>query len=642
VAADARAYARTVFATGLARIRRRRAALWAAVLATCLACLLVVLFADSLRTTASGDERRAERLYVAPWGNDGWPGTAERPFATPAGAQRAVRERTPRMDTDIVVNLRGGTYTLTGPLRFSALEDDAGTGGHSVIYQAYGFGTARQEVPIISGGRGVTGWRPSKGVGGAWRADVGDLETRQLFVDGRRVQRTALGRGLPGKAIRVPTGYATRSTVPQSWQHPEDIELVFNGGLAGLPYSEARCGVKRIRGDAVWSLIVVDEPCFRNLAKAYHGEIPGATPGAPTDVENSLSLLHEPGTWYLDRSRPGRHVLYYRPRRGEDPRRVRIVAPVLETLVSGAGTADAPLHDMAFRGLTFAYATWLAPTGPAGFPQIIGSWIAAGGKGSGRMPGNVAFRAAERIRFAGNHFTHLGGQALVLSGVGSDNTVRGNVIDDVSGGGVEVRGSGRGNRIEDNWVHAIGTDYRGSIAITLEGSPRATVAHNQVNDAPYTGIWGESPRGLRVVGNLVFDSGGVVPDGGGIYLPSAQGTSFANGAVVRGNVIHDSGGVGIYPDVGADWVTVEHNVLFGQDNAVSGVKPRSLVLAHNYWDDDTPHWWPKDTPEDGIAFVGNVRLPRADPVAACRADTACAGILAGAGRRDHGPPKSGR
>ena len=193
--------------------------------------------------TQAPREQPSTRLYVAPWGHDTWPGTAELPLATLAGAQEAVRERTAQMDADIVVNLRGGTYALTDPLRFSAAAGDSGTGGHSVVYQAYGYATSWQEAPIISGGQPVTGWRRAPDVDGAWQADVGGLETRQLFVDGRRAHRTALGGGLPGEAIRLPTGYATRSTVPQSWQHPEDLELVFNGGEEGLPYSEARCGV---------------------------------------------------------------------------------------------------------------------------------------------------------------------------------------------------------------------------------------------------------------------------------------------------------------------------------------------------------------------------------------------------------------
>lgn len=577
-----------------------------------------------------------EHLYVAPWGNDASPGTLEHPLATLAGARQAVRKRTAEMDADIVVELRGGTYALTEPLRLSAAEGDSGTGGHSVIYQAYGYGTARQEVPIISGGRRLTGWRPATDIKGAWRTEVGDLDTRELFVDGRRAPRTARGGGIPGEAILHPIGYAVRNTVPQSWQRPGDIELVFNGRGKGLPYSEARCGISSIRGDAEWTLLAVDEPCFSDLKKAYDGEVKGAMPAAPTDVENSLSFLRKPGTWYLDRSVPGRHVLYYLPRRGEDPRRVPVVAPVLEKLVAGSGTAGAPLHDMAFRGLTFSYATWRAPSEPAGFPQIIGSWFYSGGTGANRMPGRVAIQGAERIRFQGNHFTHLGGQALVLSRVGSDNVVRGNTIDDVSGGGIEVRGPGGNNRVEDNWIHDIGTEYRGSIGIALEGSPRATVAHNQVDDVPYTGIYVESPRGVRIVNNRVFNAVRIVPDGGGIYLPFAQGTSFGDGAVVRGNVVHDAGAVGIYPDVNAKWVTLERNVVYGNANAVSGVEPRRIMVTGNYWDDAAPYWWPEDTSTRGVTLAGNTLLPRADPLAACRADASCAEILASAGPRDLG------
>jgi Right handed beta helix region len=578
----------------------------------------------------------AVELFVSPGGRDSWPGTKIRPFATLERAQRAVRARTAGMSSDVVVNVRGGTYRLRRPLRLSAEAGDSGDNGHRVIYQAYGYGTGARERVVISGGRRVSGWRRAENVDGAWRADVGNLETRQLFVAGRRAQRTALGRGLPSKAIRVRTGYATRSTVPQSWRHPEDIELVFNGGQGALAYSEARCGVSRIRGDAKWSLITVDQPCWSNLQKEYRAEVPGARPAAPTDVENSLSLLREPGSWYLDRSRRGRHVLYYLPRRREDPRRVQVVAPVLERLVVGAGTRDAPLHDVAVRGLTFSHATWLAPNAPTGFPQIIGSWIYAGGKGAHRMPGQVAFRAAERISIEGNHFIHLGGLALVLSRAGPDNAVRGNVVEDVSGGGVEVRGPGGGSRVEDNWVHHIGVDYRGSVGISLEGSRDATVAHNQVNAVPYTGIWGQSPAGLQVEGNLVFNAVRTVPDGGGIYLPSAQGTSFRDGALVRGNVVHHAGDTGIYPDVGADWVTLERNVLYGSKDAVSGVEPRRIRIAGNYWDDDKPFWWPKDTPTEEVTLVGNALLPRAHPAASCRADAACADIAASAGRRMHG------
>ena len=74
----------------------------------------------------------------------------------------------------------------------------------------------------------------------------------------------------------------------------------------------------------------------------------------------------------------------------------------------------------------------------------------------------------------------------------------------------------------------------------------------------------------------LLDVGG--PAGAALQLPGVQGTSFDHGAVVRGNVIHDAGGVGIYPDVGADWVTVQHNVVFNQYNALSSVNATGAVV----------------------------------------------------------------
>ncbi len=217
--------------------------------------------------------------------------------------------------------------------------------------------------------------------------------------------------------------------------------------------------------------------------------------------------------------------------------------------------------------------------------------------------------------------------------MGSDNTVRGNVVEDVSGGGVELRGRGGGNRVEDNWVHDVGVDYRSSVGIAVEGSRNATVAHNQVNDVPSTGDlrpvprWtarGEQPRVRRRADD---------PRRRRHLPPVRQGTSFDDGAVVRGNVVHHAGGAGLYPDVGADWVTLERNVLHGSDDAVAGVEPKRIRIANNYWDDGKPFWWPKNTPTGGITLTGNTLLPGSDPAASCRADAACADVLRSAGRR---------
>ncbi|TDD72822.1 right-handed parallel beta-helix repeat-containing protein [Actinomadura rubrisoli] len=591
----------------------------------------------------------SEQLYVAPWGKDSWPGTADRPFATPARAQQAVRAKTPRMTSDIVVNLRAGTYALTAPLKMSASAGDSGRNGHRVVYQAYGYGTGAQERVTLSGGRAVSGWRTDRGI---WRADVGELDTRQLFVNGRRAGRTSMGAGLPGKVTKTKSGYVTDSAAPLSWKRPQDIELVYT---LATGYSEGRCGVAGITaGPKNKTTITMDQPCFRRANQIY-GEIadpPGLIP--PNDVQNSPSFLRKPGSWYLDRSRPGHHELLYLPRPGEDPRRADVVAPVLESLVSGEGTAKAPLHDVALRGLTFAHCTWRAPSRPAGFPHIIGTWYYVGEdpkqEKSAGIPGAVAFRAAARVTVEGNHFTRLGTQALELSHGASASVVRGNVIEDVSGGGVHIGaiaeepGTYRDNRVENNWVHHVGIDYHGGWGILLNQPHGSTVAHNQVNDVPYSGIVFLNSGGdaktadrTRVLNNRVFNAGKVLLDGGGIYSNGPQGPSFAAGAVISGNEVHDTTNpyaendeppYAIYTDDGGDRITVESNVIYRNQHPLGGVEPRRVRFIGNFWDDPRPIWW---GPSKEVQIKGNTLLSNDRPQQACQASPACARILAGAG-----------
>ena len=46
------------------------------------------------------------------------------------------------------------------------------------------------------------------------------------------------------------------------------------------------------------------------------------------------------------------------PRAGENLRSADVVMPEATTLLSAAGTASSPIHDIQVAGLTFEYATW--------------------------------------------------------------------------------------------------------------------------------------------------------------------------------------------------------------------------------------------------------------------------------------------
>src|SRR5688572_11929319 len=112
-------------------------------------------------------------FYVSPAGDDSWSGKlparnrqrTDGPFATIERARDAVHglKVDGKMPNPVRVILRGGVYALREPLVFTP--EDSGTPAatdwqkplgpdRSVTYAAY-----PGEEPIISGGRGITGWK---------------------------------------------------------------------------------------------------------------------------------------------------------------------------------------------------------------------------------------------------------------------------------------------------------------------------------------------------------------------------------------------------------------------------------------------------------------------------------------------------
>ncbi|RCV50920.1 right-handed parallel beta-helix repeat-containing protein [Marinitenerispora sediminis] len=557
-------------------------------------------------------------ISVDPRGDDSGPGTRERPFATLERGRDAAEPGT-------VVELRAGTYRLGRTFRLSA--------EHSgVVYQARGYGTPHQEEVVVSGGRPVTGWRVE--ADGVHLTEVAGPAPRQLYVSGRRAERARIP--LEQAMSRTSDGYTVEGSGPQSWRG--DVEFVYRGAY---PWSEARCPVARISGDAGSTAITMAQPAFERAARLYHAVITWEGPGAgesrgadsPAFAENSPAFLTS-GTFATDGT-----TLHYRPRPGEEPRDV--VAPILETLLHARG-----VRDVAFRGITFADAAWPRPSGPEGFLHYHGNGYYDGGElltvtfagGQGQVtvpaatasiPGNLVFEEAHRVVLEGCRFTRLGAVALEFRGAGSGNVLRRSEICEVAGGGLVIGAGARDHRVEDNRIHHVGRDYRGSPGVAVSGTDRTVVAHNEVHDTPHAGIVVYEGRRTQVLNNLVHDTMQVLADGGGIYLAGPQGDSHASGALVRGNVVRDTltpYNFGLYTDYGASWVTVQGNAVHRCDAPVAlDVSPplEHAVFVGNVFDADP------GGPPDGVVLADNRTLPDAafgdDPVAA--------DIAAGAGPR---------
>ena len=512
----------------------------------------------------------AADYYVSPSGSDANPGTIAAPFATIAKARDVVRTENSAMSGDINVYLRGGWHVLTSPLTFD--QRDSGTKGHNVIYQGY-----PGEHVVISGGRRITGWTVHDAGRNVWKANAAGLETRQLYVDCRRAVRAHSGSGLPGP-VRNASGYTTTDANMQNWDNKSDIEFVYTGwageGKVGdvgcaAPWIEQRIGVASISG----TTIVMKKPAWTDADHLNQGRL------NPTDIENAYELLDQPGEWYLDRARG---VIYYIPRPEDNMKQATIIAPVLETLVSGVGTLDGPIHNIQFKNITFAHATWLKPNTNEGFPETQANyaWGIATWQRSGFPGGNVVFRTAHNIVFERCIFTHLGGEGIELSGGCKKCGVNGCVFTDISANPVrigtvndhvrtDIRARDEGNQVTNCYIHHTPSEYHGGCCIFAGFVSDLLISHNEIGHFPYTGIsvgwgWTWAPdnymKNNQLSYNYIHHAMQLLRDGGAIYTLGPQRNSTINNNWLDGMPGDNNEAGSIYPDQGSAYFEISSNV----------------------------------------------------------------------------------
>ncbi len=558
---------------------------------------------------ATSSANSAQSFWVSPSGSDAAPGTRERPFRTLERARSAVRARLSPQREDIFVNLLDGTYRLKRT--FSLAPPDSGNSGYRVIYRS-----APAAKPVISGALRVRGWQKYDAARGIYRAKVKvGTRSRQLFVNGRRAVR-ARGATYPNGISRTESGFSDATGSMASWGNQTDIEAVTNS-----QWKMMRCPVAAITGND----ITMQQPCWTNVnVFPYIWSFQTVL-----RFENAYELLDSAGEWYLDS--PG-GWLYYKPRVGEKLASADVELPVVERLIDGQGKVDKPIKDITFRGLTFAYATWLTPSGGNGYaadqsgfhlvgaghqPNLIGH-----DQSVARTPGNVRFKFSQSVRFIANDFRRLGGVGLDFDTGSQRNSIVGNRFEDISAAGVQVGGvdvedhhptlpsqTTRDNRIANNLIARIGVEYQDAPGIFIGFTTHSVVEQNEINYVPWAGIaigwgwglldpggflglpnavqgqWGnyETPttsRRNRILNNRIKHFLGVLWDGGAIYTQGQQGTDAGDGEVIAGNVASSkrrlAGGNTFYTDGGSRYVTLERNVSFSNAPGVTDFGPCGL------------------------------------------------------------------
>ena len=537
--------------------------------------------------------RPVRAFHVATQGSDRNPGTAAKPFRTLGKARDAVRHARGHgspSGVPMAIILRDGTHRLEEPLVLDARDNDT-------IFRAF-----PGETPVISGGRAVAGWKAD--ANGRWKTTVSLGDFRQLYVNGRRAVRA---RGeCSGEIVRygapdlidADAGFLLPDGAMAEWRNVGEMELGFFNS-----WSHMICRIEQITRDAQGRAVVkMRQPGF---FLASHKE--GVQAKLPAYIENALELLDTPGEWYYDRPA---HTLYYRPREGEEMTRAVVVASQLESLVRLEGTLDRPVRGVVFAGVTFAEATWLGPSRnghvdvQANFTTDAANlftrdgWVVKQHNEYVKSPANVVLRAAEGCRFDRCTFTRLGAAGLDIEHGSRGNRVNGCHFFDISGSAIQIgdvqaadhhpddlRLVVRGNRVTNCQIHDVGNEYEDSVGVFAGYTDGTVIAHNEINDLPYSAIsvgwgWGEEDAGGGAYAVIPFRYATPTPgganriernhishamrrrdDGGAIYLLGNE-----PGTVIRENYLHDCGPGnpgGIYLDEGSGFIEITRNRVHG-------------------------------------------------------------------------------
>jgi len=519
--------------------------------------------------------------YVSPTGNDANAGTAGSPFRTLQRARDAVRTLNGNMNDCVRVVLEDGFHHLQAPLTLDAR--DSGSNGRFVVYT-----NAPGAKPVISGGREISGWNEVQtSQGPLWRASVGQgFQTRQLYVNGVRAMR-ARTTGSVNLSLSA-NGFTTSDSKlngMQSWQNPTHVEVGFD-----ICWRTVRCGAQSISAGNLF----IDEPVCFSAAKSMLGD-PACT-GSPATywVENALELLDTPGEWYLD-SVAG--YLYYKPLSGQLITNTAVVAPVLESLINIEGTQAAPAHHIVFRGLNFAFATWLRPDNTDGFVERQANFTQTSLSQWTRTPGAVNVTWGRSIYFERNNFAYLGAAGLDLAH-SQGSVLQGNHFYDISGSAIQLgeevnptstSATSRNNHVLSNYIHDIAQEYHGGVGIWMGLGQNNLVSHNELEKLPYTGIsvgwdWSTSPTvamNNRVQTNFIHHHMQTLDDGGGIYTLGAQpGNLYMENRIEA--QLNDYGA--LYLDAGSQYLTFSENVIFG-NKRTAFIKGGDNDLHNNWWQD---------------------------------------------------------
>lgn len=504
-------------------------------------------------------------IYVSDKANGEKDGSKEHPYATIAEAKAKVAELTKSMTGDIVVNILPGYYELSETEVFT--KEHGGSGDCRVIYK----GTDPNDLPVISGGKKVSGWQNEGN--GIYSADFSGGYVRNLYVNGYPAQRARSNTRYKIKSYSGTTMKAKLGSAP-NFSKPSDLVLVWTNEWA-THYTPVKSLVQQDE-----TTVFEMEEEFAWLTGVDFIEIGSYSYEPCTDrfyIENALELLDEAGEFYYDEAN---EKIYYMPY--EEEELLNVYASQLDEMISVSGTSEEDKAlNISFENLSFKYGTWNNNTlKQYQSDEYIKNQTQTGGVISqeyGLIPAQFSINYADNVTVCGCEFSCLGTTAIAMREAVTNAGVTGNLFRDIGGGALSV-GSffhdcehGEGNalsniEIADNVIRRTSLTYFGMPAISIYYEKNVNVLRNDIADVPYTGIsagWGWGTANSRsgafnISNNKIGNVMATLLDGGHIYTLGDLG-----GTVISENYMYKTGDGrgGVYNDSGSANIEITNNVI---------------------------------------------------------------------------------